>query len=78
MDYNVSTFGPKLERAIASGQPEQIAEVMQLYVKANGKPLEGLRLRRASEAKLLLAAPHERQRLATALQQTVNEHIRNA
>jgi GH24 family phage-related lysozyme (muramidase) len=78
MDYNVSRFGPRLNRAIRSGDLAKVAAVMPMYNKSAGKVLDGLTNRRNSEAAFLLTSAEERQELAVDLQRIVNNHSRKS
>lgn len=76
--YNVGAFGPKLDRAVKSGNQVKIAEYLTLYIKSAGVVLQGLRNRRSQEAELLTAPPDRKAEILTELQNIVLSHIKKA
>ena len=54
MLYNLGSFGPGLKAAIRSGDNAETVRWMAKYVKVNGEPWSGLRVRRAKEIAFFL------------------------
>lgn len=76
LKYNISTVGPRLKKAIKSGNKEAISKAISAYVfDANGVKLKGLENRRKLEIKLLNSSIEERQNLAENFKKIIQSQI---